>query len=292
MSSSTLIVGISISLIFAPNPFSTYDISVQSISTNSSSFTFLGGSPSFLKIIDCIDGYVYYKLDVYQAPYTENSNLYLIHTETMFTPGYQAVQNHDTGNYVDRARIGKGFVHLTLERYKESSKGAAGNCLESKLLWPNSSSYKTTVSSSYGVNMNFSFDRTRGVELDDGGNLSAKTGDNEGTEIDFSFNRTSSTVTDNPQISTQFCSSNYNQGQWYYELVHSGKDDTPNIVGKSTYSLQSYMLFEMENNASINCPKESFIVTYDVMYSCLYFKYYNWRYGTEWSSSLRVTCFA
>jgi len=210
----------------------------------------------------------------------------------MFTPGYQAVQNHVTGNYVDRARIGKGFVHLTSERYTDSSKGATGNSLDSKLLWPKSSSYKTTVSSSYGVNMNFSFDRTSGVELDDGGNLSAKAGESEGTGIDFSFNRTSSTVTDNPQISTQFCSSNYNQGQWYYELVHSGKDDTPNTVGKSTYSLQSYMLFEMENNASINCPKESFIVTYDVMYSCLYYKYSSWRYGTEWSSSLRVTCFA
>ena len=262
-----------------------YDDTVSVLANETSNpFVRIGGFGKS-KVLDSIDGYVYYSLEVYKAFYTDVSNLFIIHAVTDFTPGIVAEANNEKfndGSYYG-VYLNKGYVHLTLERYFEGDKH--GGFMVPKEFWPKSSTFQTTISTSFSGELNKSFSLNGDVSLGNGGIISGNVGGSKSTGFSFAFSKSASTVSADPVLSAQMSSSNSLEAQWNY---FNKKTDMIN-VGSVTYTLDTYYMFEMNNDYyKTNC--DSFILTYSVMYQC------GWgtggmQDGTPYSSNVKISCF-
>lgn len=256
-------------------------------STNENPFRCIGSYPAPYKVLDCDDGYAYYDLEIYKASYTSNSNLFLIHCETVFTPGYVARINNETqsnGNNYKEYMLKRGYVHLGLKRYNENNK--LGGTIAPKLMWPSSSSVTTTFTSTYGVSSTIGGSFGRGIELGNGGSIAATANASNSSSLTFTYNQSLSSVVSDPVLSNQFSSSDYMEAQWSFEVLN--KD----VAGKLSYHLDTYYLFEMSKNTT-NCGENAFTLDYSVMYQGQYIGFLWITYeGWQFDSSVHVSCFA
>ncbi len=250
-------------------------ISVQS--STESPFMRLGGFDR-AKVLDCIDGYVYYYNEIYRSTFTSESDLYLVHVVTEFTPGHVARLNGGT-SYKD-CNLSNAYVHLTLEQYSEDGK--KGGEIAPKDFWPKSSSFTTTISSSFGESIDMVFSSEGGIEIGNGASLSAKTGND--FSVSLQFDESISTVVEDPVLSSQFSFDNKNEVQW------SLSSQNKSISGSVTYTLDSYYLFEMSKDV-INANRDSFMLTYEVMYQGTYKLLWWWQDGSTFKEGVRISCF-
>lgn len=266
-------------------PYCTLNYGMANITrrTIGNGFDTLGGFPN-AKIIDCKDGYVYYNLDISKTKYTNKSNLYLVHTLTQFTPGYVTKLNN-VPNYDQSRSLGRGYVHLALEQYKDSEKNALGSKISPKEYWPRSSTYTTSITSTFGATVSINSSIEQGVEIGNGGSLGASATENKGSSLSFTFSKALSSVTDDPRLSTQTSPTNVNEAQWSFEVIN--KD----VAGKTTYYLDTYFLFEMDNYSYQNANCDSFILTYSLLFVSSYKTLWWWNDGYDYTNSIRIGCF-
>ena len=253
-----------------------YDqISIQS--SIESPFRRLGGFDR-AKVLDCDDGYVYYYTEILKSPFTSESDLYLAHVVTEFTPGHVARLNGDT-SYKDY-NLSNAYVHLNLEQYSENGK--KGGEIAPKDFWPKSSSFTTTITSSFGGSIDMGLSSEVGIEIGNGASLSAKKGSDFG--ISLQFDKSMSTTVEDPVLSSQFAADNKYEVQW------SISSENTEVSGSVTYTLESYYLFEMSNDVT-NANRDSFILTYEVMYQGAYKLVWWWQDGWTFNSEVRISCF-
>ncbi len=236
-------------------------------------FTFMGGFPEKVKILDFSYGYIYYDIQIYRTQFTSNSDLYLVGMQTEFTPGWVAYRNGNT-NYGMNYILNNGYVHLEAIKYEESPTKKGGNVFL-KAYWPTSTTFTTTVTSSTGLTLNMNQSVEAGVDLD--GGVSLKATQTKGLSI--SFNRSVGVTYTDPYLSAQSSPTNPKQAQWNYKV-------TSNTAKKVTYYLQTYYLFEMDNT-NVNAGDDAFSFYYKV------FMENSALLGIRWNHSADVTiaCF-
>lgn len=152
-------------------------------------------------------------------------------------------------------------------------------------MWPLSTTITTTITSSYGYSSTLSQILSRGLELGNGGILSASSKSSNSSELSFSFDKYISSVTNDPIVSSQFSSSDSNKAEWSFEILN--KD----VAGKTSYHLDSYYMFEMSKN-NVGSNENAFILNYSVLFQgqyvvFLWITYEGWKYNT----SLQINCF-
>lgn len=187
-------------------------------------------------------GYITLEYDISRADFTENSALYLAHAKVSFVPGYAAHQNGfeyvDGVPFEENAYLKSGFVQLELV-----DSGSSGHAKGTpKAMWPNSSDFQTTFSSSYGGTLSISNTLESGLELGNGGILKANVGGSTTTGMSLSFSKQTSTLTDDPYVSAQYENNNPYCASWNYEVVEA------EIAGKVTYTIDVYLLTEITSN--------------------------------------------
>ena len=275
-----LFFSISFIVSFGNKTFSNATIVYDAITNHSSAvspFRRIGGL-SRNKVLDCDDGYVYFYTETYKAPFTSRSDLYIEHTVTEFTPGH-VTRNNGDDSYKDY-NLSNGYVHLKLERYSEDGK--EGGEIAPKDYWPKSTSFTTTISSSFGGSTNLDFSSETGVEIGNGASISRKEGNGAG--ITLSFDKTVSTVMEDPTLSSQFSSNDKNEAQW------SISSQNKSIAGSVTYCLDTYYLFEIASEVK-NANRDAFILTYEFMYQGTYKVLWWWQDGWTFNASVRISCF-
>ncbi len=252
---------------------------VKSNARSNNIFNVLGGFDSPAKVLDYDDGYVVYDCEILKAAYTNQSNLYIVHTSTAFTPGYVARANNNQSykNYL----LKSGYVHLTLEQVNQDGK--TGGTIYPKNMWPKASDFTTTISSSvsYGSTIGKSFSGE--LSLGDGGKISC--GDSTNSALTFSFTKSMSTISDDPFVSTQLSSDSVNEAQWNFEVINR------DLAGKATYAFDQYFMFEMKTDAN-NCNEDAFILKYSVKFQGQYQGFFwAWYDGWEFTNTVNISCF-
>ena len=219
-----------------------YEEAVAKQTLNDDAFTPVAWSTRPYQLIDNNKGYVYkISSDISRALYTENSRLYLAHVVIDFTPGYAAVQNGMSG-YVKNNYLKSGYVHLTIV---DSEKSDHAN-VTSKAMWPKSDDFTSTFQSSYGYEMHVSNIIEEGLEIGNGGILSGSLNGSSETSMSFDFDKSISTITDDPFVSAQYASGNALSATWNFEVLNA------EVAGKATYSLEVFYLFEASPKSNKN----------------------------------------
>lgn len=254
----------------------TYNYDIQE--DENSLFYRLGGYPSPAKDLDCDDGYIVYNLEVFKCNYTSTSNLYIVHTASSFVPGHVARLNGNT-NYKDYS-LKHGYVHLTIERANKD--GIIGGEISPKAMWPLSSDFTTTISSSFGSNLIFSKEQGSEITLGEGGEL--KTYGNNSTALQFSFVKSKSTTSTDPVLSAQYSSDNICEAQWSFEILKA------DIAGNCTYSFDQYFMFEMKTNSN-GISNDAFNIIYSVDFCGQFYLLWKWREGYDFYRNTNISCF-
>lgn len=179
-------------------------------------------------------GYFYYDSDVYFSQFTTVSRLYLIHNKCQFTSGYIANinGNPDFDSFFD---LWSGYVHTSAS--KVTNGGYHSSSITMKSCWPQSSDFTSVVTSSFGVNYTIQRDIEAGTDLSSGLTITSKTTNS----FSFLFDRSVAVQSPEPYLSGQYSPTNSKEAQWNYQY---------NAVGKATYTLDTYYLFEVKNDAS------------------------------------------
>jgi len=249
-------------------------------------FSYIGGYPSKAKILDSIDGYAYYNLEIFKVNYSDKSNMFLIHVETEFTPGVNAVLNGET-QYNGSMYLGEGYVHITPQKYYVSSS-KHGADLVSKSFWPKSSNFSTTVTSSFGGSFSVSRAIASGgtLSLNEGVSLSQSNSTN--AKLTLNYSKSLSTLMDDPFISTQTASNNYDTAEWSYQVVNFG------VAGAATYTLNTYCMFELNDSSYLGTNCDAFNLKLDFMSRARWhYVFFVDQYSAqnEYTSSCNVGCF-
>lgn len=187
-------------------------------------------------VLECEDGYVVFSSDLNKIYCNSYSDIYVFTSRVQFVPGYQARLNNQKrsdGSSFTNHSLNSGFVHVKVHRFEYPERSSHGGNVSFKTMWPQSSTFTTSISSSYGSSFNFD----KEISVDSSGVLSFKKGSS------FTIETNSSTLTtgSDPILSAQN-SQDTNECQWSFE-VHD-KD----VVGKNTYWLQTNVMFEMDKN--------------------------------------------
>ncbi len=210
-----------------------------------------------------------------KSSFTSESDLYIVHTSSAFTPGCVARVNGES-KYKDYL-LKRGFVHLTLERINENGK--VGGTIYPKAMWPQSTSFTTTISTSTSTTS--SLGRDYSAEIGDGASL--KSANSYG--LTFSFDKSVSSISSDPRISAQFSSESIMEAQWNFEVINR------DMAGKTTFSFEQYFLFEMKKDAN-GCNSDAFIVNYSVNYQGQYQGFlWAWYDGWSFDKTTKITCF-
>lgn len=235
-----------------------------SILLNQDAPTFkLIADPAPIKTLESEDGYAFADLAVYKSPFTECSDLYLLQAAVSFTPGCVARANgskQGNGDDFVNSYLNSGYFHLEVndidQGWRRSSKIAI------KGSWPDSSNVQTTISSSFGVSLNTEFGQSLegGITLGNGASLKLTSSSSIGTAVTLSFEKSISSVASDPLLSHQINPQNTSEQQWSYSVLNK------KVAGKITYTLDSYLLFEMDRS-SWNCSNDAFHCEFDSSYT-------------------------
>ena len=236
------------------------------------------GYSSPAKDLDCDDGYIFYNFEVFRANYTTVSDLYLVHTNSSFIPGSVARRNGND-NYKDY-KLKHGYVHLILQRATTDSGGIGGSIVP-KAMWPKSTDFQTTISSSYSSNYVFSNSSglESGCDLGSGATLKS----DRSNSLSISFDKSKTTISSDPVLSAQFSPNSSMEAQWSFQVQNAEP------VGDTTFTFDQYFLFEMKNDAS-GVSSSAFDVLYSVNF-CGQFKTLWWyNEGSDFYSTTTIRC--
>lgn len=256
------------------------DLSRESLNSNSISFSFIGTYSNYAKVIDEEEGYVYYNIFIYKAPFTDRSDLYLFHCDTRFTPGH-AAYNAGFTDYLQNEYLSKGTVSMHLKKYIDEDNDIESSSFAYKASWPASSPIYTQISSSYSYSINSGY--TTGVSLGLTSGLSFYI--EKYTETSISVQTDITTLSPDPTLSHQFSPEDP------YCLTRNFTVQDKEVAGKLTYNLSTVYLFEMDNYSYSNCNRDAFIMRYEVNLNTCH-KVLWWFSDSEtFKYSVQINCF-
>lgn len=178
-------------------------------------------------------GYFYYDMEVYYANFTSESRLYILHNKVDFTPGHVAHENDPSSNYKSTYYLNKMFLHTNVFQKTEDNKQSS--TFYYKECSPHTDSFTSTVTTSTGLSLNISLDGE--ADVSDNGSVKVK----GGTGFTFIYDKSIAITSNEPYLSMQHSSENYNTIQWNVEY---------NDKGKTTYTLDTFYIFELKNNGN------------------------------------------
>ena len=196
-------------------------------------FTYTYGYVDDLKKAENTTGYFYYDMDVYQAPFTLVSNLFLIRVAVEYTAGSHA---HDLGEDFD-SNFDLDFGYIKIHPYQYTSGSKATSNLRVKTGWPNTDTRQSTVtlSSGFGASLSLGPEWKVGMNLGYGVEVTNKSS----TSLTFSNEKTISIIGNEPAINFNHSSEKQDQLQWSYQFAGYGK----------TYYQEAYCLIEVEKGS-------------------------------------------
>ncbi len=209
--------------------------------------TYIGGFSKANKILDNFSGYAYYDVNVYKTPFTYNTNLFIVNVTAEFTPGYQALLNGHN-NYQDYKLV-NGYLHCRAE-YSNLVNTHKPNF---KTALPDNTSFTTTFTTSSSSSYNFNSELKAGIDLNGEISLTGVLG----SGLTISYNRSIATSYSDPIVSKQYSPDNVNEIEWSYTCSNS------DIVGTTTYKLDTYYIFEMEK-CILDIKSNAFIFYVDI----------------------------
>lgn len=196
-------------------------------------------------------GYLYMDLDLYTTPFTENSMLLIVHTQTSATSGYVANSTGQSG-YYNRVDLMKLGIKVRVPRITNTQNGHHTGSVKPIDYWPKSGqdspSGTVSHSSSFGVTGNFNADIEAGV---DAGGLFIKGG--AGPSVSLSFGSSTTITTADPKYSSQKSANGINEFSYFIEYKK---------FGQITYTMNTYSLYEIGYNVS-GFNKNGFVVQYE-----------------------------
>ena len=224
------------------------------------------------KASDKESGYIYFDFDSYYQEFTNISRLYLLNIKVKFTSGYIACQNKESG-YSDMFELDKGFVHVAaFNNFKD--KNDTSSSVKLLASWPDSSKSTSTISSAYSVNYSSNWDNYSELSWPAGVKASVSKSNGLSITIDHSTTIT----TDEPVVSTQTSPKNNLEQQWNYQYK---------ALGKATYTLDTYYLLEVKNDA-IGFDTYGFVFDLYINMSNVQWKNWWWESHDEHDYSLRT----
>lgn len=249
----------------------------------------IAGSPQAFKIIDNRDGYVYYYNSIYKAPYTNVSNLFLLEEEMWFTPGNVPASAGYT-QYVSGTRLGKGSVELEILQYTDASRNIVGGKPYVKAFWPQSGRMSTTISTSCGgvVSEQSAWGKgaSAGYSAGNGASIRASSSSSGSSTLSVNWDKSLSTLVDDPIVSSQFSPSSDSSVLFTYEVLN------PEISGLVTFHFDCFVLFELDSRVT-NCKNSTFqfnfrVRTQDYWYKNTWFDK-GWKFGDLYTYNLLVS---
>lgn len=250
-------------------------------SENSTPFRFMGASSTPQKIIDCDDGYVYYYTEIYKTEFTSNSDLFLVKVTTSFTGGHTARQNgtlQSNGKQYKDYYLKRGYIHATLVVPSDGSNHGAN--IYPKQYWPRSNDVQMNISSSVGGESTMPSEFSGMVNLGNGASIGAK----RGNSLTYKFSLSTSYVTADPIMSAQYGSTS-DEVQWSFQ-VSSIKSPAASM----TYTLDSYILFEMDKNYS-GYNRNAFTLNLNFLYAGQFRNFFGVWDGWEFKGGHSIACF-
>lgn len=187
------------------------------------------------KLLESDSGYLLMNYEILKSSFTNNSSLYLLHSYIQATPGHEA-RKYDL-SYKD-TYLSDVMYEVGLRQYNQDDE--LGGKINIKSFWPKSSTFTTTLTSSFGGSINVQLDKENSLQLGNGGSIGTKEGASFGLSLNFSQEQ--STVSSDPVLSAQNPYNDLNKAKWSMSFK-SLKN-----AGSATYTLDSYILFEMEEN--------------------------------------------
>lgn len=174
-------------------------------------------------------------MDVYYRQASSVSRYYIVHVGVEFTCGSLASQNPPENYSFDKHYdLYTGYINI--RPYQYSSGGKKSSDITFKAAWPATSTFTSTVSSSFGASISGNSDLTAGTDLMGG----VKIESTNSRGFTLSFSNTTSIHGPEPAIYLNTAVDSLNQKQWSY--VYAG-------LGKSLL-LDTYYMFEVKNNGS------------------------------------------
>lgn len=251
-------------------------------------FTRISGSPHAFKIIDNRDGYVYYYNSIYKAPYTNVSNLFLLEEEMWFTPG-NVPASAGYSQYVSGTRLGKGSVELEILQYANADKNIVGGVPCVKAFWPQSTKMSTTISTSFGGTVSeqsaWGKDASVGYSAGNGASIKASSSSGNSSTLSVNWDKSLSTLVDDPIVSSQFSPSSDSSVLFTYEVIN------PEVSGLVTFHFDCFVLFELSSHVT-NCKDSTFKFTFRVRTQDYWYKNTwfdkGWKFGDLYTYDLNV----
>lgn len=218
-------------------------------------------------------GYFWYDSKTYLTPFTNNSNLGIIYVQSEFTSGHIANQNGDK-SYNDYFHLKSGYIHVDLWNHVTDRRGNYTASVKPIERWPLSSSSKATISSSFGTSLNVNAEIQKGITLPGGAELKA----GNGLGLDFSWDKSTSITKPDPSISSQWSPSSNLEAQWNNDY---------SVEGYETFTLNTYYLFEIKNDA-VGFNPYSFVYTIDIFMENISWHNTWWEGRSDVQDEMRV----
>lgn len=200
-------------------------------------------------------GYFYYDMDIFTTPFTENSMLVLIHTETSATSGYVAYRG-GSSTFDSNYNLYFLKVEVQIPRIMDTSNGSHTGSVNRIIYWPmsgeDSPTGTATYTSSYGESTTLT-SAFRGGINQDGVYLEYE----RETTISYTFTSEATISTIDPIYSSQRLPNDglkFNGFSYFIEYAQ---------YGRITYTMNTYSLYEIAYNVA-NFNRNGFVVRYGI----------------------------
>ncbi len=187
-------------------------------------------------------GYIAYHIAVYRYDVVANSQLFIVTVNNAFVPGSVAKTNGD--NTYKSFQSLSGYVHMTAEqafdRNEEYYYGIRyGGLPYKKDYWPINEPGLMTIMSSVQTGLTIGYSFKNGFSTD---GISISSDRNIGANISFGYSK--SYTQQEPALSVQPSSSNFNEAQWSFAYSKKRAE---------TYHLQTNYMFELDDSKNSMC---------------------------------------
>lgn len=198
-------------------------------------------------------GYFYTDIDIYSSPFTEVSTLMLLKRTTHYFAGsyridtlnnyYKYKENGKVNDFDKHFDLDIGSISVRAKQYvnplvNQNGHHEHSSSIMAKGLWPSSTETESHVTTSYGINREFSKSLTAGVNLADGVYVQ---GSNQ-AGLTFIYSKSTEIINSEPKITSSSPLPNATDSVFDYKYVGYGK----------TLTFSNYVLFEVKNDSDFH----------------------------------------
>lgn len=207
-------------------------------------------------------GYFTYNTDIYYAPFTASSDLFILRVQASFTPGHTV--NINGNSYYDwNYMLWRGYIRS--KPYQIVNGNKKSSTIHYVASWPKSTKKEVTVTTTKTISSNFqsTFKIGSSVNIftgEVGVDLTVKSP----FAISVSFSNTTEEKSEEPAVSHQLDNS---EAQWNFQFAKSSD---------ITYSLDTYYMYVVDHDSQGYQPN-SFRYYVKINLTCVAWETYIWH---------------